>query len=113
MRGARPTRKSQDDQRNGAEALIRRYIERREGVVGGEPVIVDTRISVRDIVLYWRAYGNVERIVRALRISPEAIQAALGYYELNRDEIEQYIREDEEAGEAIDRENDQARRAGP
>jgi uncharacterized protein (DUF433 family) len=87
---------------------VDRYIERREGVVGGEPVIVDTRISVRDIVLYWRVYGDINQIISALRIPAAGIRAALRYYELNPDEIDQYIREDEEAGEAIERENREA-----
>lgn len=64
-----------------------------------------TRISVRDVVLCWREYRDVGRIAAALRVSKEAISAALDYYEQHAAEIDASIRQDEEAGEPIEREH--------
>lgn len=104
MRESRPPTSSIPGATNHDAASIRRYVERRAGVAGGEPVIIETRISARDVVLYWREYGDIERIVAALRIPEDAIRAALTYYKQHRGEIDEYIRQDDEAGEAIERE---------
>jgi uncharacterized protein (DUF433 family) len=109
MRDVQESGKEPDGVATGADPETAQYIERREGVVGGEPVIVDTRISVRDVVLYWREYGDVDEIADALDIPIAAINAALAYYDRHKNEIDRYIREDEEAGEAIEREYHEAR----
>lgn len=70
--------------------LIARY----PGVVGGEPVIVDTRVSVRAIVEYDRLYNDVKRTLQAVpHITPEQIQQALEYYAAHTAEIDEYIAE--------------------
>ncbi len=72
------------------------HIVRVPGVVGGEPVIKGTRVSVRSIVLYFRAYRDIDRIRQAVpHISADAIKEALAYYEAHREEIDRYIAEDE------------------
>lgn len=65
-----------------------------QGVVGGEPVIVGTRVSVRAIVEYDHLYHAAERTLRAVpHLTPEQIQDALGYYQDHSGEIEELIAE--------------------
>jgi uncharacterized protein (DUF433 family) len=72
------------------------HIVRVPGVVGGEPVIRGTRISVRSIVMYLRIYGDVNRIHQALpHVSVSLIREALEFYDANRAEIDHYIALDE------------------
>ena len=61
-----------------------RYIESKPGVVGGEPVIKGTRISVRTIVLAWRRGLAPEEM-------PAQVFDALSYYSDNQAEINGYI----------------------
>ncbi len=71
-------------------------IVRVPGVVGGEPVIKGTRVSVAAIVQYYRMYHDVERIREALpHLSTMAVEQALAYYEAHREEIDRYIALDE------------------
>ncbi len=64
------------------------------GVVGGEPVIVDTRVSVRAIVEYDRLYHDIEQTLQAVpHITREQIQQALQYYTDHTTEIDEYIAE--------------------
>src|SRR3954469_13776538 len=69
-------------------------IVRDPQILGGEPVVRGTRISVRTIVVAHRGWGNTERIVREyLQLQPIDVEAALAYYEAHRPEIDRYIRE--------------------
>ena len=73
-------------------------ITRVEGICGGEPIIRGTRITVRDIVECQQIYQSKERILLALpHLTLEDIEAALAYYRQHRQEIEQYIQEEEES----------------
>ena len=73
------------------------HIVRIPGVVGGEPVIEGTRVPVRCIVIAFRLYGSLERVLEAYpRVSREAAEEALSYYEANRAEIDRYIQENED-----------------
>jgi len=68
------------------------------GICGGEPVIAGTRITVRDVVEYFRLYGNKAQILRALpHLEIAQVDDALGYYEHHRDEIDRYIAENQAA----------------
>lgn len=96
-------------------------IIRKEGVRGGAPSIAGTRITVTDIVHYYRLYlpeiaarlsgppdprkgcmvpiaGIVEEIRTHLpHLSPAQVQAALAYWYGHEDELAQELREEEAA----------------
>ena len=61
-------------------------------VLGGEPTVQGTRISVRSVVLAAQEYGGVEGARRAYpQLERQVIQQALRYYQAHRAEIERYI----------------------
>jgi len=69
-----------------------RYIGSVPGVLGGEPVIKGTRISVRTIVLTWRRGVPPEEIPGHFpHITLAQVFEALSYYSDNQDEINEYI----------------------
>ena len=88
--------------------LLLARIVRTPGVLGGEPRVAGTRISVRDIVEYMRMYnGDVERVLSELPdLSEMDIEAAMAYYAAHREEIEAYTRQDEEAEEEMQHDAD-------
>lgn len=90
------------------QQLLLVRIVRTPGILGGEPRIAGTRISVRDIVEYMRAYdGEAERVLRELpNLSDDDIKAAMTYYAAHRNEIDAYIRQDERAEEEMLRDAD-------
>lgn len=76
-------------------------IVRVPGVVGGEPVIKGTRVSVAAIVQYYRMYHDIERIREAIpHLSTAAIEEALAFYQVHREEIDRYIALDEAEDES-------------
>lgn len=75
------------------------HIVRIPGVVGGEPIIRDTRVPVRSIILLHRHYGEIERVLLAFpRVSRAAVEEALAHYEAHRPEIDRLIAENEAYG---------------
>ena len=71
-------------------------IVRVPGVVGGEPVIKGTRVSVAAIVQYYRIYQDVARIRQAIpHLSTTAIEEALAFYGAHPEEIDRLIALDE------------------
>lgn len=79
-------------------ARLRRFpgITRVPGVVGGEPTIKGTRVSVAAIVQYHRLHGSVERIQEAIpHLSTAAVEEALAFYEAHRAEVDHLIALDE------------------
>lgn len=69
------------------------YIESIPDVLGGEPVIKNTRTPVRAIVERWKFGESAEEIVRNLpHLRLAQIFDALGYYDDHREEIEKYIK---------------------
>ncbi len=69
-----------------------RYIESKPGVVGGEPVITGTRVSVRTIVLAWRRGMAPEEMPDHYpTVTLAEVFEALSYYSDNKDEINGYI----------------------
>ena len=68
------------------------YVESVPTILGGEPVIKNTRTPVRAIVERWK-FGETpeesERNLPHLRLAQ--IFDALGYYDDHREEIEKYI----------------------
>ena len=69
-----------------------RYIGRQPGILGGEPTIIGTRVSVRAIVEYWRMGMAPECIPQALpHITVAQVFDALSYYSDHQDKINQCI----------------------
>lgn len=67
-------------------------------MLGGEPRVAGSRISVRVIVQTARYSRDMAELARAHpTVTPEAIEEALAYYETHREEINQYIKENEDA----------------
>lgn len=72
-------------------------ITRVPGVVGGEPVIQGTRISVSTIAAYHRDGYDIQALYEAFpHLSPGTVEEALAYYEVNREEIDRYAAENEQ-----------------
>ena len=68
------------------------YIERRATVLCGEPVVKGTRTPVRAIVEHWKFGDPPDDIARKLpHLRLAHIFDALGYYDDQQNEIEQYI----------------------
>ena len=72
-------------------------IVRNPEILGGEPTLERTRLAVRNVVLAHRfAFGDIERLCRSYpQLTPALIQTALDYYAAHREEIDQYIAENE------------------
>lgn len=69
---------------------------RNPRILRGEPIIAGTRVPVRAIVVSWRFEPDLARMHEAYpSVSPQAVQAALAYYENHRAEIDRYIAENE------------------
>lgn len=69
-----------------------RYIERDEGILSGEPIIVGTRTPVRAIVELWRLGIAPEEIPSHLpHLTLAQVFDALSYYADHKDEIQGYI----------------------
>ena len=74
------------------------FIVSYDNICNGEPVILGTRVTVRAIVEYHQIYGDIENILRAIpHINRAQIDDALGYYADHKEEIDNYIAENDEA----------------
>lgn len=68
------------------------YIVQNDAILGGEPIIKGTRISVRDIVENWRLGLSPEEIVIHFpHLTLAQVFDALSYYSDNQNEINAYI----------------------
>lgn len=68
------------------------YVESVVSILGGEPVVKDTRTPVRAIVERWKFGESVDEIARNLpHLRLAHIFDALGYYDDHREEIEKFI----------------------
>lgn len=73
------------------------YIEKKEGVCGGEPIIIGTRISVSLIVEMERVGHSVDEMVTMYpHINHAQIYDALSYYFDHKKEIDKIIDENKE-----------------
>jgi len=64
------------------------YVARRTDVLGGEPIIQDTRTPVRAVVEEWRRGTPPEEIPEGMpHLTLAQVFAALAYYSDHRDEI--------------------------
>jgi hypothetical protein len=95
-------------------ALIQRYVAEglemdehpgivfRSGPAGRRPGLVRGP-DVWEVVAVHRSFGDVERTARWLDQPAAAIEAGLHYYDTHREEIDEWIRRNEEAAEAAER----------
>lgn len=68
------------------------YIERRADILGGQPIIVGTRIPVRVIAVWHRMGYSVDEIIAMYsRLNHAQAYDALSYYYDHKPEIEQLI----------------------
>ena len=68
------------------------YIVQNDAILGGEPIIKGTRISVRDVVENWRLGLSPEEIVIHFpHLTLAQVFDALSYYSDNQEEINAYI----------------------
>lgn len=73
------------------------------GILGGEPVVRGSRIAVRSIVRAFEIYGDRERVLQAFpSLQPHQVDAAIRFYEANRELVRRYIEENEAAAYAED-----------
>jgi hypothetical protein len=94
--------------------LIQRYVSEgiemdehpgivfRPGPAGRRPGLV-TGPDVWEVVAVHRSFNDVERTADWLDQPVNAIETALRYYDVHRDEIDEWIRRNEEAAEAAER----------
>ena len=72
--------------------IAHRYVVRRPGVLGGEPVIEGTRTPVRAVVELWRGGIPAEEITADLpHLTLAQVFDALSYYSDHTLEINTYI----------------------
>jgi hypothetical protein len=95
-------------------ALIQRYVAEglemdeypgivfRSGPAGRRPGLVSGP-DVWEVVAVHRSFGDVERTAGWLELPASAIETALRYYDAHRNEIDEWIRRNEEAAEAAER----------
>ena len=92
---------------NSGESTNHLYIVRHNGILGGEPIIAGSRISVSAIVTYWKQGDKISQILDIFpHLSPEQVLDALSFYFENQDEINELIRlneieEEENEGKII------------
>lgn len=71
---------------------ISRYVTRNSEILSGEPIITDTRTSVRAIVGMWRLGIMPEEIINHLpHLTLAQVFDALSFYLDNQAEINEYI----------------------
>jgi len=76
----------------GSAEVTHPYVERREGVQGGRPVIKGSRFPVTSIVLNHRRGLSVDEILREFpHLTPAEVYDALSYYYDHRSEIDAEI----------------------
>lgn len=72
-------------------------------VRNGRPVIVGTGLRVSDIIA-WHLYGDKlspEQIAHDFRLTLGQVHAALAYYYLHQDEIDEQMQQDHEEAERL------------
>jgi len=79
------------------------YIVRNERILGGEPIIKDTRTPVRAIVELRRMGVAVEEITSHLpHLTQAQVSDALSYYSDHQEEINTYIERNRIPDELVD-----------
>jgi uncharacterized protein (DUF433 family) len=74
-----------------------RRIVRDPKILGGEPSLEGTRVPVRSVVLAARYEADLDAVVQAYpMLDRVAVESALAFYRLHRDEIDRHIAENED-----------------
>lgn len=72
--------------------MTTRYITRNANIASGEPIVAGTRTPVRSIVEMWRLGVSPEEIpLRYPHLTLAQVFDALGFYQDNMAEINEYI----------------------
>lgn len=72
--------------------VLEKHIEIDEGVRGGKPCLVGTRISVSDVVIWHLRMGqSLDEIAAHRNLSIAGLYAAIAYYYDHRAEIDEEI----------------------
>jgi uncharacterized protein (DUF433 family) len=80
-----------------------RYIVKEDSILGGEPIVADTRTPVRAVVELWRQALAPETIPTHLpHLTVAQVFDALSYYSDHQGEINQYIERNRIPDELID-----------
>jgi len=78
--------------RNGASAAADPYVAEYPGVCGGYPVIRETRIPVRLVVLFSRDGASIDELAAMWpTVTPEQILGALDYYRCHPERVDEDI----------------------
>jgi len=68
------------------------HITTAKGVQGGNPIIVNTRIPVRTIIIWYKQGKDVDEILETYpELSPAQVYDALSYYHDNQKAVEKEI----------------------
>ena len=79
-------------------------IIRTPGILGGKPCMRGHRIGVHRVAGWWKLGLTIEQIGERLStLTPAEIHAALAYYPLHRQEIENHLEEDRAFCRKLDR----------
>ena len=77
-----------------------RRVVRNPHVLGGEPTLEGTRISVRTVVEALRYNDTIEDVLRGYpMLDRQAIERALDFYRRHQYEIDRYILENQDSQE--------------
>lgn len=80
-----------------------RHIIRNPHICGGEPTVARTRMPVRSVVIQWGHFQSFEGVQRGFpRLDVPVTQAALGFYEAERVEVDRLFEENARAAYAAD-----------
>lgn len=71
------------------------HILRDSRIFGGRPIIDGHRISVHDIVVWYREGESAEEIAEDFELTPLEVRAAIAYYQEHQEEIDRELAEDE------------------
>jgi uncharacterized protein (DUF433 family) len=75
-----------------------KMIVQTPGILSGKPRIAGHRVGVHRVAGWWKLGLTVEAIGERLSsLTPAEIHAALAYYHLHREEIENYLEEERAA----------------
>jgi len=81
---------------------ISRYVTRNPEILSGEPIITDTRTSIRAIVGLWRMGIMPEEIISHLpHLTLAQVFDALSFYLDNQAEINEYIERNQVPNELV------------
>ncbi|KYC37827.1 hypothetical protein WA1_04780 [Scytonema hofmannii PCC 7110] len=78
-------------------------ITRHPGIHGGCPIIAETGVTVRRIAIWYKQGLRAEEIAARIgHLSIAQVYAALTYYHINREEIDNDIAEEEAEADRIE-----------